>query len=240
MQIRYYPPKPLRAPLPPPSEPYPVESLGKILGEAASALQETVKAPLALCCQSVLASASLAAQSHFDVKLPWGERKPLSLFLLTVAESGERKSGIDDIVLSAAKTQERQDMDCYLIEVEKYEIDLGRWKSESEAANKRSSKIKTQAGSDFAENAKHEIGPKPDVPVTPLRFISDPTVEGLFKLLTTGQPSIGLFSDEAGLLIGGHALNSDNALKTMARWCKLWDGSPFDRVRAGDGIGILY
>jgi len=26
----------------------------------------------------------------------------------------------------------------------------------------------------------------------------------------------------------------------MARWCKLWDGSPFDRVRAGDGVGILY
>ncbi len=26
----------------------------------------------------------------------------------------------------------------------------------------------------------------------------------------------------------------------MARWCKIWDGSPFDRVRAGDGAAILY
>jgi putative DNA primase/helicase len=52
--------------------------------------------------------------------------------------------------------------------------------------------------------------------------------------------AVALFSDEGGLLIGGHALNSDNMLKTLARWCKLWDGSPFDRVRAGDGSGILY
>lgn len=41
-------------------------------------------------------------------------------------------------------------------------------------------------------------------------------------------------------MIGGNALNNDNALKTMARWCKLWDGSPFDRVRAGDGSGCHY
>ena len=70
--------------------------------------------------------------------------------------------------------------------------------------------------------------------------MTDPTVEGMYKQLAIGQPSVALFSDEGGLLIGGHALNSENALKTMARWCKLWDGSPFDRVRAGDGAGVLY
>ena len=81
---------------------------------------------------------------------------------------------------------------------------------------------------------------KPQAPILPLRFISEPTIEGLYKLYEQGQPSVGLFSDEAGLLIGGHALNSDNALKTMARWCKLWDGAAFDRVRGGDGSGVLY
>ena len=74
-----YEPDPLRAPTTK-AEPYPVEALGDILGRAAQSLHETVKAPLALCCQSVLASASLAAQTHFDVMLPWGERKPLYSF----------------------------------------------------------------------------------------------------------------------------------------------------------------
>jgi putative DNA primase/helicase len=233
------PPEPLRALLPPPT-PYLVEQLGDILGSAAQALHETIKAPLALCCQSVLAAAAFAAQSHFDVLLPWGARKPLSLFLLTVADSGERKSAVDDVVLGAAKAQERLEMTNYQIEFEHYEAELMKWKAASEAANKKASRPKTQAGADYAQNEAHEIGPKPKAPIMPLRFVTDPTVEGLYKLLVTAQPSVALFSDEGGLLIGGNALNSENALKTMARWCKLWDGSPFDRVRAGDGSGCLY
>ena len=233
------PPEPLRAPMPP-ANLYPVESLGNILGAAAKALHESVKAPLALCCQSVLASASLSAQTHFDVKLPWGERKPLSLFLLTVAESGERKSGIDDLVLGAAKAQERQDMEAYKTELEIYEDELALWKAKNESANKKAVGANSKASSENAAEQHHQCGERPQPPIMPLRFVTDPTVEGLFKLLVVGQPSVGLFSDEAGLLIGGHALNNDNALKTMARWCKLWDGSPFDRVRAGDGSSILY
>lgn len=234
-----YAPEPLRAPLPK-AAPYPVEALGDVLGVAATALHETIKAPLTLCCQSVLASASLAAQSHYDVVLPWGEKKPLSLFLLTVAESGERKSGVDDVVLSAAKAQERQDMEVYSDEQKFFEAELSRWKEIADAANKAAAKAKSQTTSDHAAEAKHSCPEKPEPPIMPLRFVTEPTVEGLYKLMAISQPSLGLFSDEAGLLIGGHALNSDNALKTMARWCKLWDGAAFDRVRAGDGSGVLY
>ncbi|MEQ1890305.1 MAG: DUF3987 domain-containing protein, partial [Alphaproteobacteria bacterium] len=233
-------PEPLRATMAP-AKPYPVEMLGEVLGSAAKALHEVVMAPLAMCCQSVLAAASLAAQAHFDVLLPWGERKPLSLFLLTVGESGERKSSIDDLVLGAAKAQERSDIEMYEAALKNYEIELSAWKLASDAAGKAATTNKkgSATAADVLAAITH-CGVKPAPPVAPLRFVSDPTVEGLFKLLAAGQPSVALFSDEGGLLIGGHALNSDNALKTLARWCKLWDGSPFDRVRAGDGAGVLY
>jgi putative DNA primase/helicase len=232
-------PEPLRAQLPV-AETYPVEALGEILGGAAMALHESVKAPLAMCCQSVLAAASLTVQSHYDIKLPWGERKPLSLFLLTVGESGERKSGIDDLVLGAAKVQERADMEAYQADFERYQADLASWTHSTEAARKVATAGKKSTVTSEVRAAVEQCGEKPAAPIVPLRFVSDPTVEGLFKLLAVGQPSVALFSDEGGLLIGGHALNSDNALKTMARWCKLWDGSPFDRVRAGDGSAVLY
>lgn len=233
-------PEPLRATLPP-AEPFPVEALGKVLGDAALAMHEVVMAPLSMCCQSVLAAASLAAQPHYDIKLPWGERKPLSLFLLTVGESGERKSGIDDLVLGAAKAQERADMEVYSHEQERYEADMAAWNQATDSARKSiTAGKKGMATASDIRAAVERCGDKPTAPVAPLRFVSDPTVEGLYKLLVVGQPSVALFSDEGGLLIGGHALNSDNALKTMARWCKMWDGSPFDRVRAGDGAGVLY
>jgi len=235
-------PEPLRAPIPN-AEPYPVEALGDILGSAAIALHETIKAPLTLCIQSVLASSSLAAQTHYDVMLPWEERKPLSLYLLTVAESGERKSGVDAVVLGAAKAQEQLEMEDYSVKSEKYEAALAKWKSGSEAANKKPNP-KNQTANDFVAGVAHVVldnKPKaPKAPIMPIRFVTEPTVEGLYKLMVICQPSLGLFSDEAGLLIGGHALNSDNALKTMARWCKLWDGAAFDRIRAGDSSGVLY
>ena len=233
-------PEPLRAPLPP-GEAYPVDALGEVLGGAARALHDVVKAPLALCCQSVLAAASLATQAHFDVLLPWGQRKPLSLFLLTVGESGERKSAVDDVVLGAAKAHEKAAMAAYREDMERYEADMAAWGKATEAA--RTAATTGKKGTATAEqirDAVAAVGDKPVAPMAPLRFVTDPTAEGLYKLLAMSQPSVALFSDEGGLLIGGHALNGDNFLKTITRWSKMWDGAPFDRVRAGDGVGILY
>ena len=68
----------------------------------------------------------------------------------------------------------------------------------------------------------------------------EPTLEGLEQLLERGQPSAGIFSDEGGRLIGGHAMNSDNALKTACGLSSLWDGKPLTRVRKGEGSKILY
>lgn len=233
-------PEPLRAPLPP-GEAYPVDALGTVLGGAAKALHDVIKAPMALCCQSVLAAGSLAAQAHFDVLLPWGERKPLSLFLLTVGESGERKSTVDNVVLGAAKAQERTAMSAYREEMERYEADMAAWNKATDAArNAATNGKKGTATAEQVRDAVVKVGEKPAPPIAPLRFVTDPTVEGLYKLLAVSQPSVALFSDEGGLLIGGHALNGDNFLKTITRWSKLWDGAPFDRVRAGDGAGILY
>jgi len=230
-------PEPLRAPLPD-SEPYPVEALGAMLAPAVHSLHYSIKAPIELCAQSALASASYATQAHYDVQMPWGEVKPTSLDLLTVAVSGERKSGVDDLVLGAAKAQERAEMTVYASAQRDHEAEMFAWRSAMDSA-KTSAKGKGKGtAADFRE-AFDAVGPEPVGPVIPLRFVTDP-VEGLYKLLAIGQPSVALFSDEGGLLIGGHALNNDNALKTLARWCKLWDGSPFDRVRAGDGSGILY
>lgn len=235
-------PEPLRGSTPP-SEPFPVDDLGGVLSGAVNACREVIKAPTELCVQSVLSAASFAVQAHFDVTMPWGGAKPTSLFFLTVGESGERKSGVDDAVLGAAKAQEREECGEYKLIEQDYQTKLAVWeKSKAACENIAKAKAKNSPEQYKAEleKAYKEIGSKPAAPISPQRFITDPTVEGLFKLLVQGQPSVALFSDEGGLLIGGHAMNSENLLKTIARWCKLWDGSPFDRVRAGDGSAKLY
>jgi hypothetical protein len=85
-------PRPLRRE-PSPGEPFPVDALGDVLGGAARAIIDKMKCPDAIAAGSVLAAASLAIQAHADVVLPaTGRARPLSLFVTTVAASGERKS----------------------------------------------------------------------------------------------------------------------------------------------------
>src|SRR5690625_1220116 len=98
-------PEPLRRPMPPAAE-YPMDALGPILGPAARAIHEAVQAPAAMCGTSVLAAASLAAQGRADVVVD-GRREPLTLWAVTIGESGERKSGVDEWALGAHRKQKR-------------------------------------------------------------------------------------------------------------------------------------
>jgi putative DNA primase/helicase len=95
-KVELEPPRPLMRELPP-ATPFPDEALGNILGPAARAINDRVRAPMAICGQSVLAAANLAVQAHADVELPIGRglAKPTSNFFVTVAVTGERKSASD-------------------------------------------------------------------------------------------------------------------------------------------------
>ncbi len=70
--------------------------------------------------------------------------------------------------------------------------------------------------------------------------MTEPTFEGLTRFFATGQPSLGIFSDEGGQFLGGFAMNADNRTKTLAALNDLWQGNPIRRTRAGDGAMTLY
>jgi hypothetical protein len=84
------------------------------------------------------------------------------------------------------------------------------------------------------------IGPPPTPPLNPMMTFDEPSIQGLTKLFTEGQPSLGLFSNEGGQLLGGYAMNKDNKLMTGTALSMMWDGTPISRVRAGDGATTLY
>src|SRR5689334_2281172 len=116
--VKPEPPRPLMRELPP-ATPYPVEALGSVLGPAAEAIYDRVRAPLAIGAQSVLAAANLAVQGHADVVLPIGrgQAKPVSCYFVTVAASGERKSACDADAIAPIRRREQALR-------ERYEIDL--------------------------------------------------------------------------------------------------------------------
>ena len=229
-------PQPLLRPIPPGAD-YPVDALGP-LAEAVRAVQGMTLAPVAIPAQSALAVASLAVQGFAEVETLGGFAPP-SLYCLTIARSGERKTACDAPLMAALRQFERDENMALGKARTNWVNKLALWKGDrdkilAEAKNPKAEK-RTAAQADL-----DALGPEPVAPPSANRTVTEPTFEGLTKQYVDGQPSLGVFTDEGGQFIGGHAMNSDNRTKTMAGLNKLWQGDPIQRTRAGDGSYTLF
>ena len=77
---------------------YPLDALPPAIRGAVEEVQDAVQAPPEMVASSALAVASLAAQSLADVSRSRTLPGPCSLYFLTVAESGDRKSTVDRLM----------------------------------------------------------------------------------------------------------------------------------------------
>ena len=229
-------PEPLSRDLPPPLA-YPIDALGSVLGPAARAIIDMVQCPDAIAGQSVLAAASLAVQAHADVVNPAnGQAHPIGLFLVTVAESGERKSAADREALWLVREREkalriRRDVDLPVYQNRKQAWDMARQK-----IGRSKEQVITV---EIISQALANLGPEPQSPLEPMLTCPEPTFEGLCRLYGAGEPSLGLFSDEGGAFIGGHGMAAEKRLGTAAGLSGLWDGEPIRRVRVADGATVM-
>lgn len=231
-KVEYLAPLPLRREMAI-AAPYPIKALGKLLSDAATAIMDKVQCPDAIACQSVLGAAAVATQAHIDVVHPaLGEALPISLFLFTIASSGERKSAADKLALGPLRLREAELYSQHQTDVRIYVDAKALYERAREAIlrSKEQSEAKSKALTSL--HMPHE-------PLVPLLLVPEPTLEGLHKLLAKGEPSMGLFSDEGGGFIGGHGMTEEARLRTSAGLSDMWGGTPIKRVRGGDGITIV-
>src|SRR5215472_4687844 len=226
-------PRPLMREMPPP-DPFPVEALGGILANAAIGIQDRTRAPIAICGQSVMATATLVTQAQADVRLPTGQLRPLSNFFATVAVTGERKTAADAEAIWPIRKREEALRDQYGPARQEYENAKGAWECARNHAMKAG---KGNAGAIKAALA--QLGTPPNEPLLPFLAVTDPTIEGLVKVFAKGWPNLGVFSDEGGMFIGGHAMKEEARLRTATTLSKLWDGNPIDRIRSGESAQVL-
>jgi hypothetical protein len=223
--------KPLYRSLPE-SDPFPVDELGSILSEVVEVMSEIIQAPKAICANSVIASAALSIQRHIDIVVD-GRVSPSSIFFISIGASGERKSAVDKEALKPHFKYQEELRTAYKESLKNYYREIEAHKKAKEEA------LRNSKGFDEKLKALEKLGDEPESPLSPFVISEEPTYEGLVKSLEQGQASQGLFSDEGGRFIGGHGMNSDNALKTAAGLSGLWDGKSISRMRAGDGSSLL-
>lgn len=83
-----------------PQYPFPLWALPPTIRSAVQESMDVTRAPAALVASSALAAASLAVQAKYDVQRLNGLVSPCSLYIITFAESGERKTTVDRMFFS--------------------------------------------------------------------------------------------------------------------------------------------
>ena len=214
---------------------YPLDSMGPVLAAATAATARHVMVPVAIAAQSCLAAASLAVQGHFDVELPTGQVRPTSLHLVTVAESGERKSSSDDLMMQPVWAYQESIEGEYDALKASAAIAQQAWDESRKAVTQR----EKNKGRDALEEAYRELGDRPEGPIDPTIVVRAGTTQALLKRFVSCRASLGLMSDEGGSWLGGYGMTEDNRLLTIATLSDFWDGKSVQINTAGEGFTAL-
>ena len=182
---------------------FPINALGVFLSAAARAIAEAVQCPPVMAGNAVLASAALVGQAFANVVVD-GRDTPLSLFLLTIAPSGERKTAVDKLATAPIYRQQKLAQAHYAREMKAYRALL---------------KVLP----------KGEV--EPDPPIDPTILVEDVTIDALKRGLINGRPSQGLFMSEGGTFIGGYAMSKDHQVRTSTTLSALHSGEPISQTR---------
>jgi putative DNA primase/helicase len=207
-------------------EPYPMDALPEGMRKAVEEVQRFVKAPVPLVASSALSALSLAVQGLVDVKRAEKLEGPVSVYVLTIADSGERKSTADNFFMSAIRRHQQEEAEALKPELARHKADMDAWAAQREgvlgavrdAAKKAKPTDKLKA--DLADLERR----KPTPPRVPRLLLEDETPENLAWSLAKEWPSAGVVSSEAGLVFGAHGMGRDSVLRNLALLNLLWDG----------------
>jgi len=217
----------------PPAEPFPVGALPCDLAALINDAVSVVQCPPALVAGSLLSSISLVSQRFVDVSVD-GRRCPASLYITSIALSGERKSTVDDLLTAPIQAFEKKEIEKYAAEYQRFQSDLFAFGKKRDAVVKAAGK-----NPDAISRGISELGDPPLSPPCRGIIIKDSTIEGLLKMLMSGASGVGMFISEGGLFLGGHSMRPEQKIKTISTLSLLWDGASIPISRAGEN-GFQY
>lgn len=207
-------------------ESYPLDALPDTVRRAVEEVQGFTKAPVALVACSALAALSLAIQAQVDVRRAEKLEGPVGLFLLTIADSGERKSTCDGFFTKAIREYEQTQIELAQPAIKDYKAAMEVWEAKRSGIKEKIRQLAkgakpTKPMEDLLRELEHE---KPCPPRVPRLLYTDATPEALAYGLARGWPAGGVVSAEAGAVFGAHGMGKDSVMRNLALLNVLWDG----------------
>lgn len=206
--------------------PYPLDALPGITHAAVQEVQGFIKAPVPLVASSALAALSLAIQAHVYAKRAEKLTAPVSLFLLTIADSGERKSTCDGFFTKAISEYEEIQAELAKPVLKDYKAAIEAWEAKRSGIKEKIRQLAKEDKSSesmeiYLRDLEHD---KPEPPRIPRLLYADATPEALAYGLAKDWPSGGVVSAEAGIVFGAHGMGKESVMRNLALLNILWDG----------------
>lgn len=218
-----------------PSQAYPTHALHSSIRDAIWEAQRNLQAPDALIAGSFLTAMSIASQGDIDVKLPTGQVRPVSLDILTIADSGERKSATDSIVCDPIYSHEKTLAMDHALALQAYKADRSLWNAKEASLQRRIAKAVDAGSKDDIDNLRSELiahgSCEPAIPTRNRIVYQNITERPLMEGMKGDGKSIAILSDEGEIVLKGGAMNKLGTLN------KAWDGArTLTLDRADDSI----
>lgn len=208
----------------------PVKQFSDHLRRTADYLISWSQAPQPMVYSAIFSAMCMAVQGCIDVRRMDGLEGPVCAYFITEAESGERKSTIDKIVMEPFYKFDDEQRNIYLKKLVEY-------KHEKEIFDLREKVLQAEFKSlvrkrECTDKIEKEIfdlkKTEPEVPFQYKFLNSDITPAAMKERFSGKQKSFGLVAHEGGSVVDGHAIR-DLYFLNMA-----WDGSTISVKRKNE------
>lgn len=207
---------------------YPAYYLPPLILDAVNDVRRLTQASTPLIAASALCALATACQGLADVKRPGLPGvTPLSLYFLTLADSGERKTAADGFFFEPIRRLEKTMRQQYAECSANFESDKKIWLAKIRGLQRRLEK-ESQAGRNTTaveEELSQLMKAAPTLPVRMRFMLSDITPAALISELSLNPCTAVLHSNEAADLIKGRTMNN------LPMFNRAWDGQTLDMDR---------
>ena len=179
-----------------------------------------------MVASSALSALSLAIQAQADIRRADKLSGPSSLFLLTIADSGERKSTCDGFFTQAIREYEAQQAEAAKPAVNEYRAAIQAWEAKQGGIKEKIRQLsKDSKPTGEQENRLSDLeNQRPHAPMVPRLMRGDETPEHLALVMAKEWPSGAIISAEAGIIFGAAGMGKDSVMRNLALLNILWDG----------------
>ncbi|MCQ4235276.1 YfjI family protein [Pseudomonas stutzeri] len=198
-----------------------------LLKEFIVEVAETTQAPLELVLASALSTISMLCQPLIDVKRSENMIGPISLLIIIIAISGERKSTVESIFLEYIRKYVREALDLHRRELLSWSIRLEAWEAKKRKIIKdMSNTLESENEYQILESTllRHQET-KPERPRAFNPFYEDSTTAALMKGMAQDMPWAALMSSEGISVLKG-------VFNDYGKINALWTGSPIEVARS--------